>query len=92
MSIKTILVAASGGTASDGAVELGHEPRVAGCDLGDPAAERPLGLVADDHDGIVGVFDDVAEVVALRGRTAPTQVARPLNLAAPEKVSGELSG
>ena len=28
---------------------------------------------------------DVAEVVALRGRTAPTQLARPLNLAAPRK-------
>jgi adenylate cyclase len=34
---------------------------------------------------------DVAEVVALRGRTAPTQLARPLNLAAPEQVSSELS-
>jgi adenylate cyclase len=35
---------------------------------------------------------DVAEVVALRGRTGPTQLARPLNLAAPEEVSSELSG
>ncbi len=34
---------------------------------------------------------DVAEVVALRGRVAPTQLARPLNLAAPEEVSSELS-
>jgi adenylate cyclase len=31
-------------------------------------------------------------VVALRGRTAPTQLARPLNLAVPEKVSSEVSG
>ncbi|ORB84465.1 adenylate/guanylate cyclase domain-containing protein [Mycobacterium kansasii] len=29
---------------------------------------------------------DVGEVVELRGRTAPTQLARPLNLAAPEEV------
>ena len=32
--------------------------------LGDLPAERPLGLVADDHDGVVGVVDDVPEVVA----------------------------
>jgi len=32
---------------------------------------------------------DVGEVVELRGRTAPTQLARPLNLAAPEEVSAE---
>ncbi|WP_204801478.1 adenylate/guanylate cyclase domain-containing protein [Mycobacterium riyadhense] len=31
---------------------------------------------------------DVGEVVELRGRAAPTQLARPLNLAAPEDVSG----
>ncbi len=35
---------------------------------------------------------DVAEVVSLRGRTAPTQLARPLNLAVPEEVSSEISG
>lgn len=34
---------------------------------------------------------DVAEVVSLRGRTAPTQLARPLNLAASEEVSSEVS-
>jgi adenylate cyclase len=34
---------------------------------------------------------DVAEVVALRGRIAPTQLARPLNLAAPEEVASEIS-
>jgi adenylate cyclase len=32
---------------------------------------------------------DVGEVVELRGRAAPTQLARPLNLAAPEEVSGD---
>jgi len=32
---------------------------------------------------------DVGEVVELRGRTAPTQLARPLNLAAPEEVASE---
>jgi adenylate cyclase len=30
--------------------------------------------------------------VALRGRTAPTQLARPLNLAAPEEVASEVTG
>jgi len=30
--------------------------------------------------------------VALRGRTTPTQLARPLNLAAPEEVSRKVSG
>jgi adenylate cyclase len=32
---------------------------------------------------------NVAEVVSLRGRTGPTQLARPLNLAVPERVSSE---
>ncbi len=35
---------------------------------------------------------DVAEVVALRGRMAPTQLARPLNLAVAEEVSSEIWG
>jgi adenylate cyclase len=35
---------------------------------------------------------DVGEVVELRGRAAPTQLARPLNLAASEEVSSEVSG
>jgi len=30
---------------------------------------------------------DVGEIVELRGRTAPTQLARPLNLLAPNEVS-----
>lgn len=32
---------------------------------------------------------DVGEIVSLRGRIAPTQLARPLNLAAPDEVSTE---
>lgn len=35
---------------------------------------------------------DVGEVVELRGRPAPTQLARPMNLAAPEEVSSEVRG
>jgi adenylate cyclase len=34
---------------------------------------------------------DVGEVVELRGRTVPTQLARPLNLAAPKEVSSEVT-
>jgi adenylate cyclase len=34
----------------------------------------------------------VGEVVELRGRTAPTQLARPLNLAVPAEVSREATG
>ncbi|MDT5104181.1 MAG: adenylate cyclase [Mycobacterium sp.] len=33
---------------------------------------------------------DVGEIVELRGRTAPTQLARPVNLAAPDQVPSEL--
>jgi adenylate cyclase len=33
---------------------------------------------------------DVGEIVELRGRTAPTQLARPVNLAAPDQVPTEL--
>src|SRR5262249_55013497 len=32
--------------------------------LGDLPAERPLGLIADDHDRVVGVIEDVPEVVS----------------------------
>ncbi len=35
------------------------------------------------------LYWDVGEIVSLRGRTSPTQLARPLNLAVPEKVSSE---
>jgi adenylate cyclase len=75
--------------------------------IGDPVNEAArlteLAKLEDGHVlasavAVSGALDaealcwDVAEVVALRGRTAPTQLARPLNLAAPEEVSGELSG
>ncbi|MCU1701215.1 MAG: putative adenylate cyclase, partial [Mycobacterium sp.] len=33
---------------------------------------------------------DVGEIVELRGRLAPTQLARPVNLAAPDEVPSEL--
>jgi adenylate cyclase len=35
---------------------------------------------------------DVGEVVELRGRTAPSQLARPLNLAAPQEFTNEATG
>ena len=38
--------------------------------LGDLPAQRPLGLVADDHDRVVGVGDDVPQVVADPARLA----------------------
>src|SRR5262249_51655785 len=38
--------------------------------LGDLAAQRPLGLVADDHDRVVRVGDDMPEVVADPARLA----------------------
>ena len=75
--------------------------------IGDPVNEAArlteLAKLEDGHVlasavAVSGALDaealcwDVAEVVALRGRTAPTQLARPLNLAAPEEVSSELSG
>jgi adenylate cyclase len=75
--------------------------------IGDPVNEAArlteLAKLEDGHVlasavAVSGALDaealcwDVAEVVALRGRTAPTQLARPLNLAAPAEVSGELSG
>ena len=68
--------------------------------IGDPVNEAArlteLAKLEDGHVlasavAVSGALDaealcwDVAEVVALRGRTAPTQLARPLNLAAPEE-------
>lgn len=35
---------------------------------------------------------NVGEIVELRGRTAPTQLARPVNLAVPEEISREATG
>ncbi len=74
--------------------------------IGDPVNEAArlteLAKLEDGHVlasavAVSGALDaealcwDVAEVVALRGRTAPTQLARPLNLAAPEEVISERS-
>ncbi len=74
--------------------------------IGDPVNEAArlteLAKLEDGHVlasavAVSGALDaealcwDVAEVVALRGRIAPTQLARPLNLAASEEVSSELS-
>src|SRR6201996_1381821 len=75
--------------------------------IGDPVNEAArlteLAKLEDGHVlasavAVSGALDaealcwDVAEVVALRGRTAPTQLARPLNLADPDEISSELSG
>jgi adenylate cyclase len=75
--------------------------------IGDPVNEAArlteLAKLEDGHVlasavAVSGALDaealcwDVGEVVALRGRTAPTQLARPLNLADPDEISAELSG
>ena len=72
--------------------------------IGDPVNEAArlteLAKLEDGHVlasaiAVSGALDaealcwDVGEVVSLRGRTGPTQLARPLNLAAPEKLSSE---
>jgi adenylate cyclase len=74
--------------------------------IGDPVNEAArlteLAKLEDGHVlasaiAVSGALDaealcwDVAEVVSLRGRTAPTQLARPLNLAVPEEVSSEMA-
>ncbi|MDT5086552.1 MAG: adenylate cyclase, partial [Mycobacterium sp.] len=75
--------------------------------IGDPVNEAArlteLAKLEDGHVlasavAVSGALDaealcwDVAEVVALRGRTAPTQLARPLHLAASKEVSSEVGG
>src|ERR1700761_1369854 len=75
--------------------------------IGDPVNEAArlteLAKLEDGHVlasavAVSGALDaealcwDVGEVVALRGRIGPTQLARPLNLAAPEELSSEISG
>ena len=86
---------------------IGAQARFEYTVIGDPVNEAArlteLAKLEDGHVlasaiAVSGALDaealcwDVAEVVALRGRTAPTQLARPLNLAAPEEVSSEVSG
>jgi adenylate cyclase len=85
---------------------IGAQARFEYTVIGDPVNEAArlteLAKLEDGHVlasavAVSGALDaealcwDVAEVVALRGRTGPTQLARPLNLAAPEEVSSELS-
>jgi adenylate cyclase len=84
---------------------IGAQARFEYTVIGDPVNEAArlteLAKLEDGHVlasavAVSGALDaealcwDVAEVVALRGRNAPTQLARPLNLAAPQEVSSEI--
>src|SRR6201995_5637159 len=84
---------------------IGAQARFEYTVIGDPVNEAArlteLAKLEDGHVlasavAVSGALDaealcwDVAEVVALRGRNAPTQLARPLNLAAPKEVSSEI--
>jgi adenylate cyclase len=83
---------------------IGAQARFEYTVIGDPVNEAArlteLAKLEDGHVlasavAVSGALDaealcwDVAEVVSLRGRTALTQLARPLNLAASEEVSSE---
>jgi adenylate cyclase len=86
---------------------IGAQARFEYTVIGDPVNEAArlteLAKLEDGHVlasavAVSGALDaealcwDVAEVVALRGRNGPTQLARPLYLAAPEELSSEISG
>ena len=86
---------------------IGAQARFEYTVIGDPVNEAArlteLAKLEDGHVlasavAVSGALDaealcwDVAEVVALRGRNGPTQLARPLNLAAPQELSSEISG
>ena len=86
---------------------IGAQARFEYTVIGDPVNEAArlteLAKLEDGHVlasavAVSGALDaealcwDVAEIVALRGRNGPTQLARPLNLAAPEELSSEISG
>jgi adenylate cyclase len=86
---------------------IGAQARFEYTVIGDPVNEAArlteLAKLEDGHVlasavAVSGALDaealcwDVAEVVALRGRNGPTQLARPLNLAAPEELSSENTG
>ena len=86
---------------------IGAQARFEYTVIGDPVNEAArlteLAKLEDGHVlasavAVSGALDaealcwDVAEVVALRGRNGPTQLARPLHLAAPEELSSEISG
>jgi adenylate cyclase len=85
---------------------IGAQARFEYTVIGDPVNEAArlteLAKLEDGHVlasavAVSGALDaealcwDVAEVVALRGRMAPTQLARPTNLAVPEEVPSEIS-
>lgn len=86
---------------------IGAQARFEYTVIGDPVNEAArlteLAKLEDGHVlasaiAVSGALDaealcwDVGEVVELRGRAAPTQLARPMNLAAPEEVSSEVRG
>jgi adenylate cyclase len=83
---------------------IGAQARFEYTVIGDPVNEAArlteLAKLEDGHVlassiAVSGALDnealcwDVAEVVSLRGRTAPTQLARPLTLAKPERVTND---
>jgi adenylate cyclase len=84
---------------------IGAQARFEYTVIGDPVNEAArlteLAKLEDGHVlasaiSVSGALDaealcwDVGEIVELRGRTAPTQLARPLNLAAPEGISTQI--
>ncbi len=86
---------------------IGAQARFEYTVIGDPVNEAArlteLAKLEDGHvlasaTAVRGALDaealcwDVGEVVYLRGRSAPTQLARPVNLAAPQRVSSEVRG